>query len=146
MKSAPLQNFAPAKLNLTLHVTGQRADGYHLLDSLVVFANVGDTLTLTRADGNSLEITGQFAEGLEQHSDNLVLNAAGQLNPLRASNVLVPLSRLAIDDSGRFLTGVQDVFDVLTLEGSLAARNITGGTAPEQVRRQVAAGRKLIAD
>ncbi len=36
--------FAPAKINLTLHVTGRRADGYHLLDSLVAFADVGDTI------------------------------------------------------------------------------------------------------
>ena len=37
--------FAPAKINLTLHVTGRRADGYHLLDSLVAFADVGDRIT-----------------------------------------------------------------------------------------------------
>ena len=36
---------APAKVNLTLHVTGQRDDGYHLLDSLVVFANLADQIT-----------------------------------------------------------------------------------------------------
>ena len=36
------EGFAPAKINLTLHVTGRRADGYHLLDSLVAFADVGD--------------------------------------------------------------------------------------------------------
>ena len=42
-------DFAPAKINLTLHVTGQRADGYHLLDSLVVFAGVGDRVTAAPA-------------------------------------------------------------------------------------------------
>ncbi|MFM8615559.1 MAG: 4-(cytidine 5'-diphospho)-2-C-methyl-D-erythritol kinase, partial [Alphaproteobacteria bacterium] len=36
---------APAKVNLFLHVTGRRADGYHLLDSLVVFAGMGDTVS-----------------------------------------------------------------------------------------------------
>ena len=41
---ATIEAFAPAKVNLTLHVTGQRADGYHLLDSLVVFAAVGDRI------------------------------------------------------------------------------------------------------
>ena len=40
--------FAPAKINLTLHVTGQRGDGYHLLDSLVVFADVGDRISAAR--------------------------------------------------------------------------------------------------
>ena len=44
-----IEAFAPAKINLTLHVTGQRDDGYHLLDSLVVFADVGDRLLFTRA-------------------------------------------------------------------------------------------------
>ena len=41
---------APAKINLTLHVTGQRADGYHLLDSLVVFADIGDRIAVRPAD------------------------------------------------------------------------------------------------
>ncbi len=42
-----VEAFAPAKINLTLHVTGQRDDGYHLLDSLVVFADVGDTVLVS---------------------------------------------------------------------------------------------------
>ena len=41
---------APAKINLTLHVTGRRADGYHLLDSLVVFTDLGDRITTRPAD------------------------------------------------------------------------------------------------
>ena len=43
-----IEEFAPAKVNLALHVTGRRADGYHLLDSLVVFANTGDRLSFRR--------------------------------------------------------------------------------------------------
>ena len=43
---AATEAFAPAKINLTLHVTGRRADGYHLLDSLVVFCDIGDVVTL----------------------------------------------------------------------------------------------------
>ena len=66
---------APAKINLTLHVTGRREDGYHLLDSLVVFAETGDVVHL--APGPlSLTITGPFAAGLESDSDNLCLRAA----------------------------------------------------------------------
>lgn len=68
--------FAPAKVNLTLHVTGQRADGYHLLDSLVVFANVGDRVSGQLGDGLSLQITGPKAAGLVAEADNLVLRAA----------------------------------------------------------------------
>ncbi len=68
--------FAPAKVNLTLHVTGRRADGYHLLDSLVVFPQTGDSVSATPASEPSLTITGPFAEGLESGPDNLVLRAA----------------------------------------------------------------------
>lgn len=68
--------FAPAKINLTLHVTGQRADGYHLLDSLVVFADIGDRVTATPATGLSLALSGPEAPGLTGEGDNLVLRAA----------------------------------------------------------------------
>ena len=67
---------APAKINLTLHVTGQRADGYHLLDSLVVFADVGDRLTLRLAEAPDLTVTGPMAAGVPLGPDNLVLRAA----------------------------------------------------------------------
>jgi 4-diphosphocytidyl-2-C-methyl-D-erythritol kinase len=73
--------FAPAKVNLTLHVTGQRDDGYHLLDSLVVFADVGDRLTLSLASAPSFEVTGPFADGVPVTADNLVLKAAALLAP-----------------------------------------------------------------
>ena len=68
--------FAPAKINLTLHVTGQRADGYHLLDSLVVFAEVGDRVTVDASRPLGLTITGPRAGGLTAEPDNLVLRAA----------------------------------------------------------------------
>ncbi|HHH89533.1 MAG TPA: 4-(cytidine 5'-diphospho)-2-C-methyl-D-erythritol kinase [Aliiroseovarius sp.] len=68
--------FAPAKVNLTLHVTGQRADGYHLLDSLVAFADVGDRLTLRAAARTTLALTGPMAAGVPTGADNLVLRAA----------------------------------------------------------------------
>ena len=68
--------FAPAKINLTLHVTGQRDDGYHLLDSLVVFAAVGDRLWFDAGPEMSMEITGPFAKGVPTDSRNLVWRAA----------------------------------------------------------------------
>jgi 4-diphosphocytidyl-2-C-methyl-D-erythritol kinase len=67
---------APAKVNLTLHVTGRRADGYHLLDSLVMFAALGDVVTVAAADHLSLTIDGPFSAGLTAGDDNLVLRAA----------------------------------------------------------------------
>ncbi|AVO38302.1 4-(cytidine 5'-diphospho)-2-C-methyl-D-erythritol kinase [Pukyongiella litopenaei] len=68
--------FAPAKINLTLHVTGRRADGYHLLDSLVVFADLGDRVAVAPDTGLSLTVTGPMAGGVPTGPDNLVLRAA----------------------------------------------------------------------
>ena len=76
---APLAAFAPAKVNLTLRVTGRRADGYHLLDSLVVFAGVGDRLTVRQPSPLSLTVMGPFGGGLAGEGDNLVLRAAQRL-------------------------------------------------------------------
>ncbi len=70
-----MREFAAAKINLALHVTGQRADGYHLLDSVVVFAGVGDWVTVAPADRLSLTVTGPQGAGLSG-DDNLVLRAA----------------------------------------------------------------------
>lgn len=71
-----IEEFAAAKLNLALHVTGRRADGYHLLDSLVVFAGAGDRVTIAPADALSLRVTGPEGRSLTAGEDNLVLRAA----------------------------------------------------------------------
>jgi 4-diphosphocytidyl-2-C-methyl-D-erythritol kinase len=69
--------FAAAKVNLYLHVVGRRADGYHLLDSLVAFPDIGDRLTAEPSPILSLEISGPEAAGLAAAGDdNLVLRAA----------------------------------------------------------------------
>lgn len=74
---------APAKVNLSLHVVGRRDDGYHLLDSLIAFAGVGDTLTAAPADSLSLHVNGPFAEALAAAlpagAENIVLKAARRL-------------------------------------------------------------------
>ena len=70
---------APAKVNLYLHLCGRRPDGYHLLDSLVVFPAVGDLLAAEPAPTLSLAAGGPFAEGLSTGADNLVLRAAEAL-------------------------------------------------------------------
>ena len=67
---------APAKINLALHVTGQRADGYHLLSSLVVFAKLGDVLRFEAAETCKLSVAGPLAAGVPRGGDNLVLRAA----------------------------------------------------------------------
>lgn len=79
---------APAKINLALHVVGRRADGYHLLDSLVVHGGAADRVSARLLDTVetpengprlSLAITGPFAAGLAADPDNLVLRAARRL-------------------------------------------------------------------
>lgn len=77
------RSFAPAKVNLTLNLTGLRADGYHLLDSLVVFAETGDWLTATPSDALTLTIGGPKAAGVPTGATNLVLKAAHRLRDLR---------------------------------------------------------------
>lgn len=68
---------APAKINLALHVTGQRADGYHLLDSLAVFTALGDTLAFDAADEDGFVIDGPYSGPLaaEAPDANLVVKA-----------------------------------------------------------------------
>ena len=67
---------AHAKVNLWLNVVGRRADGYHLLDSLVAFVDLADTLTTRPAKRLSLELDGPYAAELARDADNLVLKAA----------------------------------------------------------------------
>ena len=69
---------APAKLNLYLHVTGRRADGYHELDSLVTFTALTDTLEIAPADALSLSASGPFAKALGT-GENLAIRAAAAL-------------------------------------------------------------------
>lgn len=66
---------ARAKINLALHVTGRRADGYHLLDSLVTFCESGDRLDITASDEDRFSVSGPFADVLGGPADNLVLKA-----------------------------------------------------------------------
>jgi 4-diphosphocytidyl-2-C-methyl-D-erythritol kinase len=70
---------APAKINLNLIVHGRRADGYHELSSLVMFAGVGDVVSLDPSLPVGLRIRGLFAAGLEVDDGNLVLRAAANL-------------------------------------------------------------------
>ena len=64
--------FAPAKINLALHVVGQDAKGYHLLDSLVAFAGVGDRLTLKTDGPGGLIVTGPEAAHVPTDQSNLI--------------------------------------------------------------------------
>lgn len=71
---------APAKVNLYLHVTGRRSNGYHELDTLMVFTELGDRLTMAPSDTLSLAVEGPFAASLPSDSEsNLVMKAARAL-------------------------------------------------------------------
>ena len=76
---APLVESAPAKINLTLEIRGRRSDGYHELESLIVFARVGDRLRFVPGEAIALDLRGPFAAALGGGSENLVLKAAREL-------------------------------------------------------------------
>lgn len=82
-----INDFAPAKINLTLHVLGQRPDGYHLLDSLVVFADFGDRIEVSPNSELALSVDGPFADGVPTGEENLVLKAARLLDPVRGASI-----------------------------------------------------------
>ena len=71
--------FAPAKLNLALHVVGQREDGYHLLDSLVCLVECGDEISVSKSEGFSFTVSGPFANQVPCDPSNLVIKAAALL-------------------------------------------------------------------
>ncbi|HEY4585761.1 MAG TPA: 4-(cytidine 5'-diphospho)-2-C-methyl-D-erythritol kinase, partial [Brevundimonas sp.] len=87
---------APAKINLLLHVGPVRADGYHPLVSLAAFADVGDRVTVRRAQALFLEVEGPFAAGLEADGDNLIIKALlalGEAAGIGAPPVAVTLDK-----------------------------------------------------
>lgn len=87
-----LTDVAPAKINLTLHVTGQRPDGYHLIETLCVFADFGDRVSVCFAENDTFEITGPFAEALAGDAPNLVLQARDILRQASSNHDCGPVS------------------------------------------------------
>jgi 4-diphosphocytidyl-2-C-methyl-D-erythritol kinase len=93
---------APAKINLYLRVTGRRADGYHELDSLAVFA-AGDRLRAEPSETLSLAVDGPFGATLAGEADNLVLRAA---RVLAAVHALEPQARLVLEKNLPVASGI----------------------------------------
>lgn len=85
---------AKAKLNLMLQVTAKRADGYHLLQSLVMFARFGDEVSLSPADDFSLSVTGHLAHELPDTKNNLITRAA---HALAAAHGITPHGRITLE-------------------------------------------------
>ncbi len=82
MTSKTITVFAPAKLNLFLHITGRLQNGYHTLESLVTFANIGDTIQIENSNSFSFHVKGPFSQNLSgglTDNDNLVVKAAKNL-------------------------------------------------------------------
>jgi 4-diphosphocytidyl-2-C-methyl-D-erythritol kinase len=86
------EEFASAKINLALHVTGQRPDGYHLLDTLVTFADASDRLRFENSGEDRFSISGRFGDALPSNGDaqnaNLVLRARDALRAYAESQGL----------------------------------------------------------
>lgn len=78
-QTSSLAHLAPAKINLALHVTGQRTDGYHLLESLVAFTRFGDRVTVGPAGEDGFVVTGPYAADVPADSSNLVIRARDAL-------------------------------------------------------------------
>lgn len=100
---------APAKLNLYLHITGRRADGFHLLESLVAFTGSGDRLSAGPAEDLTLRIEGPFAAALGEtpEADNLVLKAARLLADWAAGKgIAVPGAALVLDKALPVASGI----------------------------------------
>ncbi len=92
---------APAKINLYLHVTGKRPDGYHLLDSLFAFAADGDVIAVEPAAELSLEIVG--APDLSAGEDNIVIKAARKL---AAALGIEPNARIVLEKNLPIASGI----------------------------------------
>ncbi|PCI04186.1 MAG: 4-(cytidine 5'-diphospho)-2-C-methyl-D-erythritol kinase [Hyphomicrobiales bacterium] len=101
---------APAKINLTLHITGQRDDGYHLLDTLVIFTELGDELLLSTPDDlikDRLEISGPFSNDLSNHGENLVLRAVTLLRGILVSqNITAPAVHIELQKNLPVSSGI----------------------------------------
>lgn len=105
---------APAKVNLALHVTGRREDGYHLLDTLVAFTEAGDHIRAAPADVDSFTLSGPYAAAIPADASNLAVGARDLLRGL----------------AGGGLAGERAFPVALALEKNLpAAAGIGGGSS-----------------
>ncbi|HYD73888.1 MAG TPA: 4-(cytidine 5'-diphospho)-2-C-methyl-D-erythritol kinase [Candidatus Binatia bacterium] len=96
--------FAPAKINLTLKVGRPRVDGLHPLQSVVMFADVGDVVEAAPGERLSLTVTGEFAEGLSAVEDNLVIRAAHAL--AAAAGIEKPGASLSLEKNLPIASGI----------------------------------------
>lgn len=122
--AVPLRRQAWAKVNLFLEITGQRADGYHELDSLVVFVGLADRLEFRAAQSLELRCTGPFGDALPPAADNLVTQAA---RALAARAGIVPAAHIELDKRIPAAAGIGggSADAAATLEGLTALWDLT---------------------
>jgi hypothetical protein len=125
--------WAPAKINLALHVVGQRDDGYHLIESLVVFTRFGDRISFALADIDEFHVAGPYASAVPLDGNNLVLRARdtlrGALPPYQSKN---PLSASRSLSSGRPEAGPGGSAP-LPLKGARTGAKLTARPLPYEV-------------
>lgn len=105
MPASSITRIAAAKLNLALHVTGQRADGYHLIESLVAFADFGDEVTVELAETDAFVVSGPFASWVPIDGSNLVIAARDLVRDLLAGSDTPPV-RITLDKRLPVASGV----------------------------------------
>lgn len=138
---APATAGAPAKINLTLHITCRRDDGYHLLDSLVVFAELFDEITVHPAQELTLTVDGPFKTGVPTDGGNLILRAAEALRTargvtagaaLRLTKALPHAAGIgsASSDAATAIRLLADLWSVPPLRPTDAAAMALGGDVP----------------
>jgi 4-diphosphocytidyl-2-C-methyl-D-erythritol kinase len=121
VRHSTVELLAPAKINLALHVVGRRPDGYHLLDSIVVFADLGDIVSLAKSQRTILNVTGPFAGMVPADPQNLALRAAR----LTGTGVEISLQKILPVGAG-IGGGSSDAAAVLR-----GVEAITGATSPD---------------
>ena len=72
MKNITFEEKGCAKINLALHVTGVKEDGYHILDSIVIFADIFDRLSFKKSRENVLTLTGEFSKSLNVETNSVI--------------------------------------------------------------------------
>lgn len=134
MKFLPFTEFAPAKVNLALHVLGRRTDGYHELDSIVAFADVGDTLDFEPAEAFAIAVAGPFAADLPPTDENIVTRAWDRL---RAGLPDMPAVRIRLTKNLPVASGIGggSANAAAAIRGAM---RIAGLTAPTDELRAVA--------
>lgn len=91
-ETGTLTAIAPAKINLALHVTGQRSDGYHLLETLCVFSDFGDQLSVNLSNEDNFEVVGPFSGAPGIGTSNLVTMARDALRQTFSGRTCPPVS------------------------------------------------------